>query len=79
MVLETTTIKQNIIVPTRTILHPLLGVITIRYVQDIPKHFCYGIQVKKSIQGHPISITDTDYDHILDEIESNEKLSLNGI
>ena len=33
-------IQQTIILPTRTILHPCLDVIIIRYVQDIPKKLC---------------------------------------
>ena len=42
-------LQQTIIVSTRTILHPRLGVIVIRYVQDIPKNICSRIQSKK---GH---------------------------
>ena len=57
-------LQQTIIVTTRTILHPRLDVITIRYVQDIHKNFCNSIQAKKSIQRHPIIMTDTDYDYI---------------
>ena len=34
---------------------------------------------KKSIQRHPIIMTDAYYDYILDEIERHEILSLNGI
>ena len=56
-----------------TILHPHLDVITIRYVQDIPKNVCNSIQAKQSIKRHPIGITDADYDYILDEIERCEK------
>ena len=41
-------LQQTIIVPTCTILHPGLDVITIRYVQDIPKNICNRIQSKKS-------------------------------
>ena len=55
-------LQQNIIVPTRTILHPCLDDITIMYVQDIPKNVCNSIQAKKSIQRHPISMTGADYD-----------------
>ena len=72
-------LQQTIIVPTRTIIHPRLGVITIRYVQDIPKNVCNRIEAKKAIQRHAVSMTDTDYDYILDEIERGEKLSLNGM
>ena len=61
-------LKQTIIVPTHTILHPLLDVITIRYVQDIPKNVCNRIQEKKAIKRHPICMTDADYDYILNEI-----------
>ena len=67
-------LQQTIMVPTRTILHPRLDVITIIYVQDIPKNICNRIQAKKSIQRHPIIITDADYDYIFDEIERYEKL-----
>ena len=38
--------KQTIIVPTRTILHTRLDVITIRYVQYIPKNDCNTIESK---------------------------------
>ena len=66
-------LQQTIIVPTLTIIHPCLDVITIIYVQDIPKNLCNRIQSNKSIQIHPIIMTDTDYDYILDEIECREK------
>ena len=60
--------------PTCTILHPHLDVITIWYVQDIPKNLFNNIQAKKAIQRHPIIITDADYDYFLDEIECREKI-----
>ena len=47
------------------------------YVQDIPKYICnrrLGCKAKKSIQRHPIIMTDADYDYILDEIERLEIL-----
>ena len=47
-------LQQDIMIPTRTILHPCLDVITIIYVQDIPKNLCNRIQARKSIQRHPI-------------------------
>ena len=62
-------LQQNIIVPTRTILHQFLDVVRITDVQDIPETVCNRIQGKKSIQRHPIFMTDADYDYILDEIE----------
>ena len=34
---------------------------------------------KKSIQGHPIIMTNPDYDFIMDEIERREILSLKGM
>ena len=37
-------LQHTIMVPTCTILHPRLDVITIRYVQDIHKNFCNRIQ-----------------------------------
>ena len=65
--------QQTIILPTRTILHPSLDVIIIIYVQDIPKNICRRNQLKKAIQRHPIIMTDSDYDYILDEIERLEE------
>ena len=52
---------------------PHLDFITIIYVQDIPKNICNRIQAKKSIQRHPLIMTDADYDYIQDEIECREK------
>ena len=37
------------------------------------------IQAKKSIQRHPIIMTDADYDYILDEIERRENFILKGM
>ena len=72
-------LQQTIIVTTHTILNPRLDVITIRYVQDTSKNICNRIQARKSIQRHPIIMTDADYDYILDEIERRkEKKSLKG-
>ena len=59
-------LQQKSIVPTRTILHPRLEVIVIRYVQNIPKKLC-GI-----LRRHPIIMTGADYDYVLDEIERCE-------
>ena len=67
-------LQHIIIVPTRTVLHPHLEVIIIIYVQDIPKKICARSKAKKSIQRHPIIMTDADYDYIMDEIERREKI-----
>ena len=66
-------LQQIIIVPTRTILHPHIDVITIRYVKEIHKNVCNRIQAKQAIQRHPIIMTDAGYDYILDENERREK------
>ena len=68
------TLQQTIIFPTRTILHPRLEVIIIRYVQDIPKKLCGRNKAKKGIQRHPIIVTDADYNYIMDEIERRETI-----
>ena len=77
LVLEKQPLQQTIIVPTRTMIHPRIDIITIRYVQDIPKNVCNMIQEKKATQRNTISMTDAYYNNILDEIERREKLSLN--
>ena len=66
-------LHQTIMFPTRTILHSRVDVITIRYVQHTPKNICNISQEIKSIQRHPIIMTDAGYDYILDEIERREK------
>ena len=66
-------LQHTIIVPTRTIIHPRIEVIIIRYVQDIPKKLCGSNETKTAIQRNPIIMTDADYDYILDEIECLEK------
>ena len=67
-------LQKTIIIPTHTILHQRLDVITITYVQDIPKNICNRIQAKKIIQRYPIIMTDADYNYILDKIECREKI-----
>ena len=62
-------LQHTIMVPKRTILHPRLDVIIIRYVQDIPQE-----PRKKEIQRHPIIMNGSGYDYILDEIDRREKL-----
>ena len=66
------TLQHTIIFPTRTLLHPRIDIIIIRYVKDIHNNICSRNQVKKSIQRHPIIMTDADYNYILDEIERRE-------
>ena len=61
-------LQHTIIFPTRTVLHPCLYVIIIIYEQDIPNNLFSRNQAIKSIQKHPIIMTDADYDYILDEI-----------
>ena len=57
-------LQQNIIVPTLTIIHPFLDVITIRYVQDILKNTRSRIQAKEATQRHHITMNDDDDNYI---------------
>ena len=79
LVFEKQPLQQKIIVPTNTILHPSLEAIIIRYAQDAPKKLCSRNKAKKTIQRHPIIVTDDDYDSIMDKIDRCEKLSLKGM
>ena len=72
-------LQLTIIVQTRTIIHQRLEFIMIQYVQDILRKLCGMNEEKKSIQGHPIIMTNPDYDFIMDEIERREKFSLKGM
>ena len=40
-------LQQTIIFQTRTIIHTCLGVIILRYVQDIPNNLCISNQAEK--------------------------------
>ena len=61
--------QQHVItVPTCTILHPLLEFNSVADFHDIPKSICNRVKAKKSISRHPICLTDSEYDCILEEI-----------
>ena len=68
--------RNFITVPTRTILHPQLEVNKITDIHDIPKSVCNRKQAKKITSRHPIYLTDSYYDYILEEIGRQEKKSL---
>ena len=59
--------------PTSKILHPRLEVIAVTYFNGIPNSVCIRTQ-KKAISIQPISLTDSDYDYILEEIGSQDKI-----
>ena len=60
--------------PTRKILHPKLDATSITDIHDTPKSLCNRTQAKKSISGHPICLTDSGYDYILEEIDCRDKI-----
>ena len=62
-------LQHIIIVTTRKFIHPRLDVVGINNIQYIPESVCSRIQAKKSIQRHPICLTDADYYYILYQIE----------
>ena len=57
-----------ITVRTRTILHPQLEVNSVTDYHSIPTSACTRTQAKKAISIHPICLTGSDYDFILEEI-----------
>ena len=56
-----------ITVPTRTIIHQQLEVISVTYFHDIPRSACNRTQSKNAISRQPICLTDYDYDYVLKE------------
>ena len=62
--------------PTHTILHPRLEVNAVTYFHTIPTSACYRAQAKESISRQPISLTDSDYDYILEKMVVETKISL---
>ena len=59
--------------PKCTIINPQLDIISIKYIHDMLKSICNRTQAKKPISRHPICMTDSDYDYILEEIYRREK------
>ena len=67
--------KHRVItVPTRTILYPQLEVNAITDFNAIPTSICYRTQAKKAISRHPICLTDSDYDYILEKNGRQDKI-----
>ena len=67
--------KHHVItVPTRTILHPQLEFNAITDFHAIPTSISSRTQAKKAISRQPICLTDADYDYILEEIGSQDKI-----
>ena len=67
--------QQEVITgPTYITLHPLLDVIAITYIHDIPNSVCNRTQEKKSISRHPSCLTDSDYNYILEKIDFWDKI-----
>ena len=65
--------QQKIIVPTFIIVHLCFNVMTVTEVKDA-KSVCNKNQSHKAIQRHPIFLTDSYHDFILDEIKSRETI-----
>ena len=67
--------QQHVItVLTRTILHPQLEVNAVTDFHAIPPSVCTRTQSEKAISRHPVCLTDSDYDYILEEIGRRDKI-----
>ena len=58
--------QQLIIFPTQTILHPCLDVVAVKCVHYIPKIICNRNKAKQDLRKHPIFMTDSYHDYILE-------------
>ena len=56
--------QQVIIIPTRTIVHPCLDVLEVKYVHDIAISVNNRNQAKQDLQRHPIFWTEDDHNYI---------------
>ena len=54
-------------------MHPCLDVVAVKYVHYIPISIFNRNNEKQALRKHPISLTDSDHDYILEEIEHREK------
>ena len=61
--------EKNIIVPTRTIIHPCLNIMAVTYLKQLPKKVCNRNQDYKVLQRNTIFLTDSDNEFILAEIK----------
>ena len=67
--------KHHVItVPTRTIIHPQLEVNPVTDFHAITKSICTSTQSKTSISRHPVCLTDSDYDYILEKIGRRDEI-----
>ena len=66
--------KESVIIETHNTVHPCLDVSTIKYDADIPISLWNKKQAQKSVQRHPICISDADHDYNLDEIEHRDQI-----
>ena len=55
--------------PNKLFLHKYLDVVAVKYVQDIQIHVCKRNQSKKALKIHPICLTESDHNYILEEIQ----------
>ena len=60
---------NNSIVPTRTILHPCLDVMSVTDANHITNIVYNRNQARKALKGHPIFLTDSDHNFIIYEIK----------
>ena len=65
--------QQVIIFPKLTIVHTCLDVGVVKDIRDIPKNICNRNNKKQDLRKHPICLTESDHDYILEEIEHREK------
>ena len=66
--------QNNIIVPTRTIVHTCLNVMEVTDVKQTPNSVCNRNHAHKSLQRHHICLTDSGHDFILDEIQRRDNI-----
>ena len=69
MVLGAENQQQVIIVPKQTIVNPCIYFLAVKDVHNIPNSIYNRNNAKQTLQKHPIFMTDSDHDHILEKIE----------
>ena len=54
--------------------YPCLDTVAVKDVHNITRSICNINQAKQYLQRHPICLTDSDYDYILEEIDHRDKI-----
>ena len=66
--------QQVIVFLTHTIIYPCIDVMAVKYIDDINTSVSNRNQQKKALKLHPICLTESDHDYIVDKFLHRDKI-----